>query len=69
MCEFLLVLIVLGIQKYFLDMYHILDAVVSMGALSEIVIQMITVFSSGQGNRNKSKKKNSMAFVYTSSFV
>lgn len=55
MCEFLLVLIVLGIQKYFLDTFHILDAFVSIGALSELVIQLISISSSGGGSHNKSK--------------
>ena len=54
-CEFISVLIVLGLQKYFLDIYHILDAFVSVGAMSEIVIALITFVSSGSGGNNKSK--------------
>lgn len=37
-----MVLLALGIQKYFLDTFRILDAFVSMGSLGEIIVKIIT---------------------------
>lgn len=60
--EFVIVLIALGIQKYFLDSLRILDAFVSMGSLFEIILFIVQY---AQANNTRSSASGIVQVVRT----